>query len=528
MIKSFIFLLKYKILKDPINLSYHPQEFFQLNKNTQRKVLDQYFLKLEKTFPIDTYFNTKEARYYQDNEEVSFYHCYYFDKLAIELNPNNISLIDKFKLDQEKLDYLVSYYLTIVQEDNLSFNIENLLIYPEKLPLVLSQNIDFMHYAIEKDFKNIKYLVYNEKCFTQQRALIQLSLVKAREINAPLDIFLKKDHTLSKELKNNFDFILYLIENNICYIEYLTEEILNQTTPTSKDLLTKTIITSLKKNPESLKIVEKNFAIATELNENLEFIEYLISDNIQNISYINWQHLPDKARNDMINYLTKKLEENHQTIDIMKYPFYHFFFENYAFMNYLIQSDFRWIAVNQVNEKENQDKLIDLSLKKMKQTNYKFKLEDFLEDGKHMNSHLVENKKMLGYFFQNQVPIVWYINFFQLNHPKNVVENILFFIEKKDYEFHNEEFLVNGKYPIPLSNSYRFMRFCIDKNFNNLAYIDLSMLDKRELKRIINYAFRMVYYIRGNNKKLNFDFEGYFQNSDIIHDQYFQECLKSL
>ena len=229
MIKSFIFLLKYKILKDPINLSYHPQEFFQLNKNTQRKVLDQYFLKLEKTFPIDTYFNTKEARYYQDNEEVSFYHCYYFDKLAIELNPNNISLIDKFKLDQEKLDYLVSYYLTIVQEDNLSFNIENLLIYPEKLPLALSQNIDFMYYAIEKDFKNIKYLVYNEKCFTQQRALIQLSLVKAREINAPLDIFLKKDHTLSKELKNNFDFILYLIENNICYIEYLTEEILNQT-----------------------------------------------------------------------------------------------------------------------------------------------------------------------------------------------------------------------------------------------------------------------------------------------------------
>lgn len=72
------------------------------------------------------------------------------------------------------------------------------------------------------------------------------------------------------------------------------------------------------------------------------------------------------------------------------------------------------------------------------------------------------------------------------------------------------------------------MRFCIDKNFNNLAYIDLSMMDKRELKRIINYAFRMVYYIRGNNKKLNFDFEGYFQNSDIIHDQYFQECLKSL
>ena len=71
--------------------------------------------------------------------------------------------------------------------------------------------------------------------------------------------------------------------------------------------------------------------------------------------------------------------------------------------NYLIKKDFRWIAVNQVSSKEQQDKLIELSLKQIKKTNYKFKLEDFLEDGKHMNSHLVENKKMLGYFFQNQV-----------------------------------------------------------------------------------------------------------------------------
>ena len=90
MIKSFIFLLIYKILKDPINLSCHPKEFFQLSKNTQRKVLDKYFTKLDKTFPVDNYFNTKESRYYQNNEEVSFYNCYYFDKLVIELNPNNL------------------------------------------------------------------------------------------------------------------------------------------------------------------------------------------------------------------------------------------------------------------------------------------------------------------------------------------------------------------------------------------------------------------------------------------------------
>ena len=72
------------------------------------------------------------------------------------------------------------------------------------------------------------------------------------------------------------------------------------------------------------------------------------------------------------------------------------------------------------------------------------------------------------------------------------------------------------------------MRFVIDKNFNHIAFIDTSMIDKRELKRIINYAFRMVYFIRGDNKKLNFDFEGYFKNASILEDEYFQECLKSL
>ena len=72
------------------------------------------------------------------------------------------------------------------------------------------------------------------------------------------------------------------------------------------------------------------------------------------------------------------------------------------------------------------------------------------------------------------------------------------------------------------------MKYVIDKNFNNLSYINTTLLDKRELKRIINYAFRMVYYIRGENKKLNFDLEGYFKNSDIIQNDYFQECLKSL
>ena len=109
-----------------------------------------------------------------------------------------------------------------------------------------------------------------------------------------------------------------------------------------------------------------------------------------------------------------------------------------------------------------------------------------------------------------------------------IVEVILKEASKRDFEFDNDSFLVEGKYPVVLSNSYRFMRFVIDKNFNNLAYMDISMCDKRELKRVINYAFRMVYYIRGDNKGLNFDIDGYFKDSMIIHNDYFQECLRSL
>lgn len=72
------------------------------------------------------------------------------------------------------------------------------------------------------------------------------------------------------------------------------------------------------------------------------------------------------------------------------------------------------------------------------------------------------------------------------------------------------------------------MRYVIDKNFNNLAYIDSLNVDDKTLKRIINYAFRMVYYIRGNNGNLNFDIDGYFKNSDIINNAYFKECYRSL
>ena len=176
------------------------------------------------------------------------------------------------------------------------------------------------------------------------------------------------------------------------------------------------------------------------------------------------------------------------------------------------------------------DKLIDLFFFFFLNKKYKFKVTDFLEDGTYLNYNLVENKKMFHYLFVNNVSLVQHINFFNLKSSKMVVENLVDELEKTkiDYEFKNDDFLIEGKYPIVLSNSYRFMRYVIDKNFNHIAYMDISMIDKREKMRIINYAFRMVYYIRGKNKSLNFDFDGYFNNSEIINDEYFLECLRNL
>ena len=70
--------MKYKILRDPVNLSYLVKEFFRLSKNSQRIVLDKYFDKLDDSFSIDSYFDTKESRYYDGHEEITFFNCYYF------------------------------------------------------------------------------------------------------------------------------------------------------------------------------------------------------------------------------------------------------------------------------------------------------------------------------------------------------------------------------------------------------------------------------------------------------------------
>ena len=530
MIKALIFIMQYKILKDPINLSYHTKEFFKLTKNTQRKVLDKYFNKLSEDFQIENYFDTKESRYYDNHQEITFFNCYYFDKLSIEHNINNIKLIDKFKLSDEKIEYLINYALELINQEKVKIDTNELINYTDNIPTRLSKNIKFMKYLVDINYANIKYLTYNELCPSKQRDLINEAIQSAEKQEYNLNKFLKQDKTLPNILSTNLDFILYLIKNDIENVKYLSITLLNNITISNKDNIVKTIISSLDKKENSIEHIEENIELALYLNKNEEFINYIITKDLNNIRYIDWHNLTDNTKTNIINYITNILNNNDDNFDIMDYPFRDIFFQNYNFMEYLLNKDFRWVATNKVNSKEENDKLINLFFDKIKTKKYKFKLTDFLEDGTYLNYNLIENKKMLHYLFINNVPLVQHINFFNLKSSRAVVENLVDELEKTkiDYNFNNEEFLINNKYPIPLSNSYRFMRFVIDKNFNHIAYIDTSMIDKRELKRIINYAFRMVYFIRGQNKNLNFDFEGYFKESTIINDEYFKECLKSL
>lgn len=528
MIKELIFLWKYQILKDPQNLANYPEKFFKLSKKSQQNILNKYFNKFKNISNIDIIFDTNKSSYYDGNMEITFFNSYYFDKLLIKHNPISIRLIDKFTIEKSKKDHLIDYTLDYLKENNLIIKSQDLIHYPDNLPKTLSTSLEFMTYLVKEDESNIKYIIYSEEYITKQRELIKQGIETSKKKEFKLKKFLKNNGELPKTLKNNLDFQLYLIENNIENINYLEDNILDNITISNQRILIDTIIKSLQNDPSYLSILEKNLSLADILNRDEQFLKYLITLNINNISYVDFHHLTNEKRNNIINFFTTILDQKEENFNIMKFPSRELFFQNQKFMNHLIEEDFRWIATIKVDDREETNQLIDKFFTILNKTKYKFHLQDFLEDGKYLNYRLIENDKMIHYFFSNKVPVVQYINFFDTTSPKLVVENILKEIEKKDYEFHNDDFLINGKYPIPLSNNYRFMRYVIDKNFNHLSYIDISMIDNHELKRIINYAFKMVYYIRGNNRNLNFDIEGYFKDTDIYKNEYFQECLESI
>ena len=526
MIKVFMFLWKYKILKDPANLSFHVKEFFLLSKKNQRRVLDKYFRSLDEGEEIVSFFNSKDARYIEESREVSMFDCYYFDKMLISHDIRNIRYLDKFKLDNEKIDYLINYALYIIKDNKIKIDIKDILKNPNDLPNRLSNNINFMSYLVLIDCYNVKYLTYNDKYPNKVRELIYSAIVDARKKEFDIKNFLKSDNTLPEVLSTNIDFILYLISNDIENCVYLTSSLLNKQTISSIDQIVKTIIEVLDKDNSNIEVIENNEDLSLILNKNEEFISCILDIDLDNINYVDWYNLTDNSRNKIINYFVMLLRDSGKNFNIMKYLFKDLFFQNYEFMKYLLEDDIRWIAVTQIGNKEDNDKLIDLYFRY--KGNYKFKIVDFLEDGEYINHYLLENKRMFNYIFSNEPRMVKYINFLNLEKAKLVVENLVNELEKYQGDFINDDYIVNGRYPIVLSNNYRFMRYVIYKNFNYLAYIDTSCIDKKELKRIINYAFRTVYYIRGEDKRLSFDIDGYFVDSMIIEDEYFKECLECL
>ena len=525
MIEVFLFILKYKIKKDKKELALHTKEFFSLAPNAQKKVLDKYFKHLDKDFNINYYFDNEESRYYENNEEISFFDSSYFCKKIIDLNINNISLIDKFDVNDSQIDYLINYTLKNVKDNKIKLNLNNILIYNGILPKRLSENIPFMTYLTKDNPYNIKYITYNEKKANEQRELIKEVINKVKNQEFDLSKFLLNKE-LPKLLSINIDFIIYMIENDINNINYLNEKILNSQTITDKHRITNAIINYLTKHNINIDTIEKNISLSVYLNKDIDFINYIISKDVNNVIYVDWHNLTMKDTKNIIDNLSIKLAQEDIEFDYKKYPFKNILLENYTFLTYLIAKDRTSIKEIRIIDKVEVNKLVDIYLNKYKRT--EFNLENYIDESGYINNNLVENKNMLSYLIKHDNNIFKYINFFNLSNSKEVTDTIIKEIEKKNFEFDNNSFLRNNKYPIPLSNSYRFMRYVIDKNFNNLSFIDISMIDEKELKRIINYAFRMVYYIRGNNKKLNFDIEGYFKNSPLLDNEYFQECLKCL
>ena len=525
MIEVFLFIFRYKILKDETSLATHTKEFFKLSDKSKNKVLDKYFNSLDKNFNIDYYFNSKESRYYENGEELSFFSNYYFCKKIIELNIYNIYLIDIFNLSNNKINHLIEYTIKLINNNNIDLDINRILIKDNILPERLSSNIEFMKYLTKLDIYNIKYITINKDKQNSQRELIKeiISLSKKKAFNI-MNFTINK--TIPPLLLSNIDFLSYIIENDIENINYIDNQLLENETDTNKQKITNSIMKYLDNNNAPISILEDNEILSNNLNKDYDFINYMINKDVDNIKYVDFHNIPNSYTTKIINNLALKLVKEKIDFDYNIYPFKKLFRQNYMFMAYLIDKDKTNIKDIMVSNKEDVDKLVDIYLNKYRKM--KFNTKEYIDDTGYINNYLVENKYMLTYLIRNNNNIFKYIDFLNLNNSKEVVEVILKEINNKTFEFKNESFLVNDRYPIPLSNSYLFMKYVIDKNFNNLAYIDISMIDKKELKRIINYAFRMVYYIRGDNKNLNFDLEGYFKNSMIVENEYFQECLRSL
>lgn len=341
-----------------------------------------------------------------------------------------------------------------------------------------------------------------------------------------IERFYLNDKVLPKILVSNIDFIVYMIENDITNVRYINDKILSKFTSGDMRRVIDAIMKSFD-DGDSVNFLFNSSDLGNYLSRDLEFVSYILNKNVDNVKYVDWHNIVSGDIKRIIDGLALKLvREKNNTFDYNKYSFKDIFRQNYMFMAYLIDRDRKNIRDVCVVNKEEVSKLIDIYLNKYRKEPYD--REDYLDDYGFVKNIFVHNKYMLAYLIKNDNKIFECIDFVIDDQMNEVIEVILKQMNNKSFEFYNECFLRNGKYPVVLSNSYRFMREVIDKNFNNLAFMDISMIDSKNLKRIINYAFRMVYYIRGSIKGLNFDIDGYFKDSDIYKNEYFQECLRSL
>ena len=114
---------------------------------------------------------------------------------------------------------------------------------------------------------------------------------------------------------------------------------------------------------------------------------------------------------------------------------------------------------------------------------------------------------------------------FNYHYNFDIIDLILEEIKIYNYKFNNEDYLRDGKYPIILSNNHSFMKYVIDKDFNNIFYVDSFNMDKNEINGIINYTFKKVYLLKEKDKNITFNCDK-FKDSNMMSNSYFIECLK--
>lgn len=140
------------------------------------------------------------------------------------------------------------------------------------------------------------------------------------------------------------------------------------------------------------------------------------------------------------------------------------------------------------------------------------------------SNDLTNNKEFLSNLIRKDNNYIKEIDF-NKKYDFDLVELIMKETKIYTFQFNNENFLRNGKYPKILSQSHEFIKYVIDKDFNNIAYINITIIPEEELIKIINYTFKKIYYLQKNGSNITFN-QSILNNNEINHNPYFQECLK--